>query len=194
MRLTDEHITFFIDREKLHVSLERFFRRMAVGKPVIRNNYFIQTVRPLHEREGDDDEDPEELAWSESTNGPEDSFEAGGRFAPPKDKPGPTSETLRLRTERQTLRRLPKSGAIVFTIRTYLIPLEELGREKGVPGRLASSMRGWPVEVGDYKGKDRGEWYRTALSYLDKCHRQQVDRGEIEEGEIVVGGDGVYPY
>lgn len=192
MKLTDEHY-IFIDREKLQVSLERFFRRMAVGKPVIRNNYFIQTVRPLHEREGDD-VDPEELAWSESSSGAEDSFEAGGRFAPPKDRPGPTSETLRLRTERQTLRRLPISGAIVFTIRTYVIPLEELGREKGVPGRLASSMRNWPVEVGDYKGKDRGEWYRTALGYLDKCHRQQVDRGEIEEGEIVVGGDGVYPY
>ncbi len=165
---------------------------MAVEKPVIRNNYFIQTVRPLDERTGDD-EDPEELAWSESTNGPEDSFVAGGRFAPPKDRPAPTWETLRLRTERQTLRRLPISGAIVFTIRTYLIPLEVLGKEKGVPGRLASSMRGWPVEVGDYKGKDRGEWYRISLSYLDECHRQQVDRGEIEEGKKV-GEGGSYPY
>jgi len=165
---------------------------MPVDKPVIRNNYFIQTVRPLHER-AEADEDPEELAWSESTNGSEDSFEPGGRFAPPKNRPAPTPETLRLRTERQTLRRLPISGAIVFTIRTYVIPLEVLGREKGVPGRLASSMRNWPREVGDYKGKDRGEWYRTALGYLDKCHRQQVDRGEIEEGEKVGGGSG-YPY
>jgi len=137
-------------------------------------------------------EDPEELAWSESTNGPEDGFEHGDRFAPPKNLAAPTPETLRLRTERQTLRRLPISGAIIFTIRTYVIPLEELGRERGVPGRLASSMRGWPVEVGEYKGKDRGSWYRTALDYLDDCHRQQVDRGEVEEGEKV--GQGGYPY
>lgn len=140
----------------------------------------------------EDNEDPEELAWSESTNGREDEFEHGDRFAPPKNRPVPTPETLRLRSERQTLRRLPISGAVIFTIRTYLTPLEELGRERGVPGRLASSMRHWPAEVGEYKGKDRGDWYRTVLAYLDECHQLQVDRGEVEEGEKV--RDGGYPY
>lgn len=157
---------------------------------MIRNNYFFQTVRPLEERIGS--EDAEELAWSESTNGPEDDFEHGDRFAPPKNRAAPTPETLRLRTERQTLRRLPVSGAVIFTIRTYVTALEELGEERGVPGRLASSMRSWPTEVGEYKGKDRGDWYQTALAYLDECHRQQVDGGETEnEGKI---GEGGYPY
>lgn len=152
-----------------------------------RNNYFFQTLRPLEERESK--EDAEELAWSESTNGLEDEFQSRKRFG---HKLKPTAETLRMRSERQTLRRLPISGAVVFTIRTYMTAIEELGREKGVPGRLASSMRSWPVEVGEYKGKERGEWYETVLAYMDECHRQQVDRGEIAaEGRPGAGG---YPY
>jgi hypothetical protein len=47
---------------------------------------------------------------------------------------------MRLRVERQTLRRLPRSGAVVFTIRVYLTPLKELGR--GEAGRLAAAIRG----------------------------------------------------
>jgi hypothetical protein len=47
---------------------------------------------------------------------------------------------MRLRVERQTLRRLPRSGAIVFTIRVYMTPLAELG--PGEAGRLAAAIRG----------------------------------------------------
>ena len=182
-------LTYNPDREKLHVSLERFFRRLPVEKPVIRNNYAFQAIRPALERKNEE-ADPEELAWSESTNGPEDEFMLGDRFALPKHRVASTPESLRLRSERQTLRRLPRSGAIVFTIRTYLTPLEVLGQERGVPGRLGSSMRAWSREVSDYKGKDRGTWYETALDYLDQCHQQQVNRGEVEEG----AGGGRYPF
>lgn len=38
------------------------------------------------------------------------------QFDPPKPLVRP--EDLRLRSERQTLRRMPKSGAILFTVRT----------------------------------------------------------------------------
>ncbi|XP_006460149.1 hypothetical protein AGABI2DRAFT_191916 [Agaricus bisporus var. bisporus H97] len=186
MPLDEIHISGDVPlyRSKLHASMERFFRRMPVEKPVARNNYFLQTIRPLEERKGR--EDAEELAWSESTNGLEREFQSGGRFS---HKLKPTTETLRLRSERQTLRRLPISGAIVFTIRTYMTPIEELGRERGVPGRLASSMRSWPTEVGEYKGKERGEWYEAVLAYMDECHREQVDRGEAARP-----GQGDYPY
>jgi hypothetical protein len=61
---------------------------------------------------------------------------AGQRPEPPK----PLPERMRLRVERQTLRRLPRSGAIVFTIRVYMTPLAELG--PGEAGRLAAAIRG----------------------------------------------------
>jgi len=147
------------DREKLDASLERFFRRIPVDKPVIRNNYFIQ--RNLGT--GPNPLDREELAWAESTMGPEDTFE-DGRLGSEEM----TIEGIILRSERQTLRRLGISGGVVFTVRTYLTPVVSLAKEEGVAGRLASALRSWPDDVGKYKGKERGNWWRVALDYLDQ--------------------------
>jgi hypothetical protein len=185
-----------IDKEKLDMSMARFFQRLTVDKPVVRNNYFFQVVKPGRNETGpvnlnrrgvddhqDDEEevDPEELSWSTSTNGPEDTFvHAHPKHLP--SRPTPTPADLRLRSERQTLRRLPRSGAILFTIRTYLTPLEDLGREPGVPGRLASALRGWSKDVGIYKGKERGGWWDVLVDYLDSCWDEQLAKGMAAEG------------
>ncbi|TFK74455.1 hypothetical protein BDN72DRAFT_789277 [Pluteus cervinus] len=177
-------------KEKLHTSLERFFRRLPVDKPVIRNNYFVQTIRLSRDNEAPDEVkqiDPEELAWSTTTNGPEDAFEHGhGTYSAVPAKPTP--DALRLRTERQTLRRLPRSGAIVFTIRTYLTPVEALGKERGIPGRLASALRSWPDDVADYKGKKR--YFDVLVNYMDQCHEEQVKNGVVGPDEKL----GQYPF
>ena len=158
MRLTD--------REKLDTSLERFFRRIPVDKPVIRNNYFIQT----NVGDGPNGMDKEELAWSESTVGPEDEFRHGSHGEDRnKEASGKvTMEGIFLRTERQTLRRLGMSGGVVFTVRTYLTAVVSLAEEEGVAARLASALRSWPEDVGRYKGKERGIWWRLVVEYLDQ--------------------------
>lgn len=150
-----------IDREKLQTSLARFFQRLPVDKPVLRNNYFFQIVRPADDPDRQASIDPDELAWSDTTNGDEDHFEQKTKeptleaqesgevqFQPPK--PTDSVENIRLRTERQSLRRLPRTGAIVFTIRTYIFPITELSQEPGVPGRMASGIRSWPDDVSLY--------------------------------------------
>ena len=165
-KFTDNEIQ--TDKERLDTSLERFFRRLPVDKPVIRNNYFVQTNRRVRV-EGD--VDPEELGWAESSMGDEDGFEHGTHGtakAQDVDLEVPKVEWMRLRTERQTLRRLARSGAVVFTIRPYLTPMEFLGREPGVPSRLASALRSWPDDVAGYKGKARGGWWSVLLDYLDE--------------------------
>ena len=68
--------------------------------------------------------------------GPEDMLGTAPRPAPPEPRP----ERVRVRVERQTLRRLPRTGAIVFTIRVYLTPLADLG--PGEAERLAAAIRG----------------------------------------------------
>jgi hypothetical protein len=149
-------------KEKLEMSMERFFKRMPLDKPVIRNNYFMQIIKPTQpdnrEARLDAEEatmsevDPEELGWSESTNGREEDFVHGhGHSAKPASYLA--ASTLRLRSERQTLRRLPRTGGIVFGIRTYLFKVEELAQERGVAGRLASAVRSWPDDVAVYKGQ-----------------------------------------
>ena len=60
--------------------------------------------------------------------------------APRPARPKPQSERMRVRVERQTLRRLPRTSAIVFTIRVYLTPLTELGPDEA--GRLVAAIRG----------------------------------------------------
>jgi hypothetical protein len=62
--------------------------------------------------------------------------------------------TLHLRVERQTLRRLPESGAAIFTIRVWVAPLDELADQ---PARLAAFARAWadaPAEFRAYKRLD----------------------------------------
>ncbi|KIM83882.1 hypothetical protein PILCRDRAFT_6759 [Piloderma croceum F 1598] len=175
-------------REKLEMSLERFFKRLAVDKPVIRNNYFIQIVGPDEDRKNMmpnecADLDPNELAWSSTVNGSEDDFSPGngGHGAISQKAILVSPSTIRFRTERQTLRRLPKSGAILFTIRTYIFPVTELGKERGIPARMASAIRSWPADVAKYKALALYE--DVLLGYLDECARIQVEKGEVGEGE-----------
>ena len=121
------------DEEKPQPSLTRFFRRMTPNSPVVRNNWLIQVLPS--EPSPSSSHALEELAWAEGGAGPEDTF----RVTPRPTPPPPISERMWLRVEHQTLRRLPRSGAIVITIRVYLTALAELGR--GEAGRLAAAIR-----------------------------------------------------
>jgi len=169
-----------LDKEKLQMNMERLFQKLAVDKPVARNNYFFQVVKPPIEDV--EDPDPEELAWSETLLGPEDGFSK--THSTQTSRPTPTPSLIRLRTERQTLRRLPHTGAIAFTIRTYLTPVEHLKNEPGVVRRLAGALRGWGKDISEYKGKDAGGgWWDVLMEYLDKCSDEQVQEGKAKEVE-----------
>lgn len=146
-------------RERLERGMLGFFRRLRCGDLYARNNYFVQV---------DDD-----LAWSRSI-GPEDGGDgvAIGWDTAEKDR---AVEHHFFRSERQTLRRLPRTGAVVFTIRTYFHPVVEIAQEDYVPGRLASGIRSWGSDVRRYKGYDK--YGEVLLEYLDKEHQKQLDRG-----------------
>jgi len=60
-------------------------------------------------------------------------------------------ERLWLRVERQTLRKLKETGAILFTIRTHLHPLKEIVKFKGVAKRLSEAISILPPETQAYK-------------------------------------------
>jgi alpha-1,2-mannosyltransferase len=70
---------------------------------------------------------------------------------------------------------LPRTGAIVFTIRTYFHPITEICKEPYVPGRLASAVRSWGDDVSRYKGRER--YGDVLLEYLDRMHEEQVRGG-----------------
>lgn len=152
-------------REKLEKGMMNFFRRLKPEEVVGRNNYFLQV--------------DDELAWSPSI-GDEDSVDVSWNTAE-KDR---AIEHHFFRSERQTLRRLPKSGGVVFTIRTYFHPVTEIAEEDYVPGRLASAVRSWGDDVSRYKGKVK--YQDVLLEYLDAKHQEQVVRGlDVEKEDDV---------
>ncbi|QGF24050.1 heme-dependent oxidative N-demethylase family protein [Raineyella fluvialis] len=73
---------------------------------------------------------------------------------------------VHLRVEVQHLVRLPDSGAILFLIRTYMLPLEELATVEPWRTRTAAVLAELPADMADYKGigkyKDRAAEWLTA--------------------------------
>lgn len=60
-------------------------------------------------------------------------------------------ERLFLRAERQTLRRLPKTGAILFTIRTHVDPLNAIAGHAPLITALGRTVRAMPAGMAGYK-------------------------------------------
>ncbi|CAH2351988.1 hypothetical protein CLIB1423_05S03004 [[Candida] railenensis] len=149
--------------EKLKSGMEKFFIRQPCDKPVVRNNYFIQT--------------DDHLPWSTSIGS--ESEEGIGWYTA---EPATHAEQLYFRSERQSLRRLPKSGAIVFTVRTYFLPIAELAQEPYIPRRLLNGMSTWDTDVQEYKG-----WHKykdVIVPYLEEKAREQEANGLVQEKEV----------
>ncbi|MGF7235473.1 MAG: heme-dependent oxidative N-demethylase family protein [Frankia sp.] len=80
--------------------------------------------------------------------------------------PGQIGGGTFFRVERQTVRALPASGGVVFTIRTYVAPLEDiLAEQPGLAGRLAATVRGAEPAHIAYRGWT--DLREPLLSYLD---------------------------
>jgi hypothetical protein len=72
-----------------------------------------------------------------------------GTAGPRPADPGP--DDLFLRVERETLRRMPVTGAVLFTIRTYVTPIPDVAADSDVAQRLADSVDALPDDVRGYK-------------------------------------------
>lgn len=71
-----------------------------------------------------------------------------------------------IRVEHQTLSRLPKSQALIFTMRTYITPLSQVKAE-GLGPALADAVEGLDANgkaMAEYKR--RGEWGEVVGEYL----------------------------
>ena len=73
---------------------------------------------------------------------------------------GNAGERLYLRVERQTLRRLPTTGAVLFGIRVHVYPLAKVVTSPEIAARLASAVRALPADMAHYKSLPM---FRSAL-------------------------------
>jgi hypothetical protein len=89
-----------------------------------------------------------------------------------------TAETIKskfLKVEYQTIRRLPKSQYLLFTINTMSEPVYELEKVPMAASCLAASIRGMSREMRKYKGIDSDEVCEEVLKYLDSIGTTTLD-------------------
>ena len=81
-----------------------------------------------------------------------------------RDKLAPTDPALPQywRVERQTLRRLPGTGAVIFTIRIYLHERSRIEADPAVSQRLSALLDRLPAEEKNYKGLNSGPGFQKA--------------------------------
>lgn len=122
--------------EKLEKSMDRFFATVPPGKIVSRKNWTVTTDRELFKVKGTHGDASRDV-----------NEDAESQVKPEID----LSQTV-LRCERQTLHRLPKTGALVFGFKTYQYELDDLKKE-GSALELAEAI----------EGLDKGSVPRTKL-------------------------------
>ncbi|KAK9344219.1 hypothetical protein V1522DRAFT_185425 [Lipomyces starkeyi] len=140
--------------EKLKVSMERWFARMKPADPVERASWFI--------------------CWDHE-------LLCNGIYAlgPGETVPDDTSYSkYNVRVCRQTLRRLPKSQAIIFSNHPIFYSIEEMKDEPFVPSMLKKVVLEGPEKILKYKGFEKCDQH--LIPYLDRLIQRQIDLGIIQ--------------
>lgn len=114
--------------EQLAATVDRFFERLKVEKPVWRLNWGLIDDPALFQPTG----------HGRQGLNPDITAENAG-------------EKLWIRMERQTLRRLPRTRDVLFTIRVHVRPLQELQAHPERAATLASALRNMPEPTRLYK-------------------------------------------
>lgn len=127
-------------REQINAPVNQFMRRLTPEKSMWRVNWSLNEDPTLFQPGGH-----------------------GATEAAPHLTPENAGAEVFLRIERQTLRRLPRTGAILFTIRILQCPLEELNASEA--HQLAQTLRHWPEDLRTYKSF--AVYGPAVLSYLD---------------------------
>jgi hypothetical protein len=117
----------------------KYLLNIQVGHPVRRLNWTL-TINPRLD------------------TSPETFHQWGGDRG--KVTPENVGRLVHLRVELQLMARLPRSNALLFGIRTYLISLDELVTNPAWAQRMHRVMRDLPDPIADYKGITR---YRQTL-------------------------------
>ena len=149
-RMVDIHSPVPDYENKLARPVDRFFDKLDINKPVWRVNWSLtddpDLYQPIRKTSTD---------YSRSIN----SKNAG--------------DLIFLRCERQTLRRLPNTGWILFSIKTYVDKVSALAVQPEALVDLAHSVKNMSADMQQYK--NIAPYRKQLLEYLDVTHRQCLD-------------------
>jgi hypothetical protein len=128
-----------------------FFSRIREDNALERSAYFIQAA-------------PQEDSLLSKMFRPEVLSEQ----APPRVR------DILIRRERQTFRKLPQSGAVLFAVKTAITPLQDLDQDERL--NLAREIRSWPEGIAAYKGREF--WGPCVLDFIE-CGIENWSRSAV---------------
>jgi len=131
-------------KEQLQTTVDKFFSQMSCDEIYARRNWSLYDNSSLRQ---DGTEQMSERIRSPIT-------------------PNNAGDRLWLRVERQTLRKLKETGAILFTIRIHLRQLKYVVNFEGVASRLAKALSALPPKMQAYKRTDM--FANSAQAYLNR--------------------------
>lgn len=135
--------------EKLSRPVDSFFNRIDVDRPVWRVNWSLTTDPTMFQP----------VRQKHSASEPSITSKNAG-------------DKVYMRCERQTLRRLPDTGWILFTIKTYLDKVSKLHKYPKEAQNLSSLLRSAPTSLLSYKNINH--FLEPLLVYLDELVDQKV--------------------
>jgi hypothetical protein len=126
LAIVHQYVPIYPDR--LSRPVDRFFRHIKIGHIASRVNWSIPDDPALFQPTG---------KWRTAADDTITAENAGSK--------------LFLRVERQTLKRLPISDAVLFGIRVHRYPLSDIAARPDIAARLAEAVRALPPELTHYK-------------------------------------------
>jgi hypothetical protein len=96
-------------------------------------------------------------------------------------------KSMFLKVEYETIRRLPKTRYILFTIKSMCDPMSALERLPMAAACLAKSIRGMSTDMHKYKGIDNDDVCQAVLKYLDRIydnHQSNKGSGSTDNSSV----------
>jgi hypothetical protein len=142
---------YLVSATRTFINRPRYFDHLSPRTSMERSNLFIQTSPALFQ------------------DGPEEMLRALSPL---------NATDVIVRRERQTFTRLPKSNAVLFTVKTYMVPLVELGDEELLA--LRSQLWGWEEEIRAYTGW--GVWGEKVEAHCEERLGKRDESVKVAKG------------
>lgn len=138
--------------QQLGAKADKYFERLKADKPGWRINWSILDAPELFQPTGH-----------------------GRTGRNPDITPANAGDRLWLRMERQTLRRLPRTRDVVFTIRVHVRPISQLAQQPKRAADLAAALRALPEPTRVYKSLP--PFLDALLAWLDQAATAEEHTG-----------------
>ncbi|KAG2041512.1 hypothetical protein BDR03DRAFT_891180, partial [Suillus americanus] len=160
-------------KEKLAFSMDRqvmYFSKMPCNKPIQRGSWGLEIGQPLYLQ-------TDEPEWSHRQH----------------QNPDLPLSDIHMRVDWQTLRRLPKSRAIVFNFKALFTPVTDFRNEPFIPKLLLKVLLEGKKAIMEYKGT----WFveHKVIPALREWAKEQEDKGWVPKDwqEKTLNEDPFYP-